>query len=80
VAPENLENIPGISPNAPPVQNLLMWPLFSGLGFVFTLWMLLALIAMIAYLMDQRGIVIATLMVFAFLLVFGAKLVQFIMP
>jgi len=80
VAPENLENIPGISPNAPPVQNLLMWPLFSAFGIVFSLWMLLAAIAIVAYLTDQKGIVIATVLMFAFLLVFGTKLVQFIMP
>ncbi|KUO40634.1 MAG: hypothetical protein APZ16_04455 [Candidatus Hadarchaeum yellowstonense] len=80
VAPENLENIPGVSPNAPPVQNLLMWPLFSAFGIVFSLWMMLAAIAIIAYLTDQKGIVIATVLMFAFLLVFGAKLVQFIMP
>ena len=59
---------------------LNMWPLFSAFGIVFSLWMLLAAIAIIAYLTDQKEIVIATVLMFAFLLVFGTKLVQFIMP
>jgi hypothetical protein len=57
-----------------PPENVLFKPLFSIGIFTAQLWMILIGFAALSWAGDQKGIALATLMVFGFLMIYGGRL------